>query len=941
MKLRSIYKRLLSLALTLAMLISMIPAQAINLGFYPENDPTDRPMRSIARAYDNNNFNAEAAFKNLQMYSASDHRPISTFYCMDVQNYFHTPTALSYGEDNEWMLLSYTMELSQYINLVLYELDLDAPEADYHVTEGNEAYINGVASFMYGEDAATPEPFLGERLGYLHGVRITSNVQENADGTASRIEVSPQELNEKIQKVILDDLSDDDLTRTTMKNEYIYGYKGQTLVDKLTEAAILSGEDIPTPTRADTPEADAPEEASQQPKEEEPPAAESEEPEEEPTPAESETSDDVSTPAEEDPAPADDPEPLLLGALPDVVNEIVENRDAAEIEEDTADEPEIGEDVPTGEQTAAPIPEASDEETNLPEEPADEPEPDAAAPAEEFPTEEPEEEPAEEEPEDIEEPYVISPKEMPQDNDVIQNYFMWQGEIEDENGNISFFDFATDNYIIVVEPISPATAKYNNFLGFQNDAERLPTDGTLWQIEFPELAFEYPADPVDLLTGSFSWNYTDFSLYGKDDLDFIRYYESRDAERDHGFGYGWTTNFTYELEETTLYARVTFPQGKDIYFDRYYDGSWRAKGGSVFTLEQDGTGYVLTNRDGTVYTFDGDGCIQEIVNLDGSAYRFSYAGDQLKSVSNESGEFTFDWSDGHVTCVTDSAGRSISLDYSGDQLASVENPDADSLRYDYDENNCLTSIEDFNGELYLENEYDSHRRIVSQYVVDQGNFTFTYDADEHRNTCEGENGYLLSVVYDELGRVIESTDNYGTKEYTYNHLHQRTSETDREGNKTSYSHDAAGNIDGITYADGTSESLTYNEMNLPVRIVARDGGVTRYAYNSLGQPTEITDPEGNTRAYTYDGMGNLTSYTDALGETTVYTYDGAGNMTSATDALGNTTRYKYDEQGRLTEITAANGAVTAYAYTTAGKLVKVTDAAGSVQEYVVNGNGFN
>lgn len=38
-------------------------------------------------------------------------------------------------------------------------------------------------------------------------------------------------------------------------------------------------------------------------------------------------------------------------------------------------------------------------------------------------------------------------------------------------------------------------------------------------------------DPVDLLSGSFTWNYRDLALYGKDDLEFTRYYESAHAEK--------------------------------------------------------------------------------------------------------------------------------------------------------------------------------------------------------------------------------------------------------------------------------------------------------------------------------------------------------------------------------------------------------------------------
>ena len=44
--------------------------------------------------------------------------------------------------------------------------------------------------------------------------------------------------------------------------------------------------------------------------------------------------------------------------------------------------------------------------------------------------------------------------------------------------------------------------------------------------EYPSDYFEYPGDPVNLLSGSMMWEYTDFALYGRDDLEFTRYYSS-------------------------------------------------------------------------------------------------------------------------------------------------------------------------------------------------------------------------------------------------------------------------------------------------------------------------------------------------------------------------------------------------------------------------------
>ena len=66
--------------------------------------------------------------------------------------------------------------------------------------------------------------------------------------------------------------------------------------------------------------------------------------------------------------------------------------------------------------------------------------------------------------------------------------------------------------------------------------------------------YGWTVDPVDLLTGSFKWEYQDLALYGKDDLPFIRYYNSSDFEDDHGLGLGWSSNYTAFLDIENLFV---------------------------------------------------------------------------------------------------------------------------------------------------------------------------------------------------------------------------------------------------------------------------------------------------------------------------------------------------------------------------------------------------
>lgn len=142
---------------------------------------------------------------------------------------------------------------------------------------------------------------------------------------------------------------------------------------------------------------------------------------------------------------------------------------------------------------------------------------------------------------------------------------------------------------------------YNTFISFVVDPTIPPEIGLEQILEmFPELVEVLGGDPVNLLTGSFDWEYTDTALYGEYDLEFIRHYQSARAHKNTGLGYGWSHNFNVALDVSGMTARITLPSGNEIYFERGSDGGFYGAPGSAFTFEWDGNSYQLINRDGTV-----------------------------------------------------------------------------------------------------------------------------------------------------------------------------------------------------------------------------------------------------------------------------------------------------------------------------------------------------
>ena len=130
----------------------------------------------------------------------------------------------------------------------------------------------------------------------------------------------------------------------------------------------------------------------------------------------------------------------------------------------------------------------------------------------------------------------------------------------------------------------------------------------------------------------------------------------------------------------------------------------------------------------------------------------------------------------------------------------------------------------------------------------------------------GQESALCRYAYDEKGRLL--------------------SETDGEGNKTSYLYDEdSASPKTTTYADGTVLHCTYSETGRKLK--EEDGAVSfTYGYNPGGYRTFIRDGEGNETRYHYDGMGrHVSTYTPK----------------QLKEGEGKRTRYRYDFLERLVE----------------------------------------
>jgi YD repeat-containing protein len=405
-------------------------------------------------------------------------------------------------------------------------------------------------------------------------------------------------------------------------------------------------------------------------------------------------------------------------------------------------------------------------------------------------------------------------------------------------------------------------------------------------------------DPVSLISGNFFWDHVDISLSGAQKLEFMRHYNSLDDSGGE-MGVGWRHNYMYTIEKSLLFATLTLPNGYSLLYKIMGDGSYIGPEGRDYYLESYGDGYLMTDQAQTKYIFDSDGFVLSIEDIGGRLTAIERNGVEIISISNSCGEFWFTYENGKIVKITDNTGRSIHYSYNGDKLISYKNINGDSIDFVYGERG-LTEISDFNGNTYLKNTYDDDRRVISQFIMDQGVTQYSYDTLNRVSTIKLPDGAERKYYYDYADDLLVMEDAKGKVRYEYEN--GRISKTiDRLDNETRYSYDEFGNTTCIEYPDKKTELFEYNSLNLVTKMTQRDNTTIEANYDSSGNITQLINARGKTYEFTYDGEGNRLSEKDPLGNYTFYTYDKKGNILSKEDPLHNFNYYEYNEQGFITK----------------------------------------
>ncbi|WP_236622194.1 RHS repeat-associated core domain-containing protein [Novipirellula maiorica] len=308
----------------------------------------------------------------------------------------------------------------------------------------------------------------------------------------------------------------------------------------------------------------------------------------------------------------------------------------------------------------------------------------------------------------------------------------------------------------------------------------------------------------------------------------------------------------------------------------------------------------------------------------------------------------YDSVSGRLISLVDADGNPASLDYDIEGLKVTSTSSSGSTEVSVDNfGNPIRSVDE-QGNIMLTEYADPQKGLPSKVtrvvgdpdtpaevaagIGDDLTTRYSYNQWGQKTSETDPRGNTTSTIYDSQGYPRQEIDVFGNAT-TYSFWEgQLYGTSDADGNSTSFSYDAFGNVSGMTQSNpaaGTSTS-------------------TSFVYNTYGDLVSTTDADNNTRTIAYDNLGRQTGtsfvWNDPLGIlpnqtlTTSVNMGPDGNVDSSTDAQGQTSITLYDALGRAYQQIDANGRVSETVYDKRGLAIETrsegVDELGNVVQMV-------
>jgi RHS repeat-associated protein len=427
------------------------------------------------------------------------------------------------------------------------------------------------------------------------------------------------------------------------------------------------------------------------------------------------------------------------------------------------------------------------------------------------------------------------------------------------------------------------------------------------------------------------------------------------------------------------------------------------------------TGWTLTTSRDEVETYNIEGQLLSIRNRAGITHSLSYNGEgYLTSVTHSfGGQLTFGYnSSGRLATMTAPGGSQYTYVYNSQgNLTSLTYPDSSARTYHYENtswNHALTGITDESAVRFSTYAYGTTGKASqTQHAGEVNRFIFayptstttvvtdpmntartwthasilgsarasaisqfcptcnsaskakTFDANANIATRTDFNNVVTQFTYD-MTRNLETsrTEAYDTARARtistmWNSAYRLPVQIDEPGRRTTYTHDANGNVLSKSVTDlATSTARTWSYSYSTVgQLLTEDGprsdvaDITTYTYYTCttgfqcGQLQTVTNAAGHVTTYgSYDAHGQPLSITDPNSVVTTLTYDARQRLKTRT-AAAETTSFDYWPTGLLKKVTQPDGSFLSYSYDAAHRLMGIADSEGNRIAYTLDNVG--
>jgi len=360
-----------------------------------------------------------------------------------------------------------------------------------------------------------------------------------------------------------------------------------------------------------------------------------------------------------------------------------------------------------------------------------------------------------------------------------------------------------------------------------------------------------------------------------------------------------TQTYQAEYDGFDRMVGINDPMGNTIAYE--YDNNFNVTRTSVFgPYEEDTTGDDTLNSVTLMDTISEHDARDRLEFQKVQVYDYNYGGSiGIGSVSEQVIEYKYNNDDSIRKLLIPTSSGSPNL-----------------IEYFYDTASRLESIIDSDGNGML-NSYDVDSNLISELRTDTASdglgtqevfkTEYQYDAiDRAIKIIQDPQNLALETVlaYDSRSNVVKQTDPRGNfTDIKYDGMN-RVIETSVAMTDT-----GDGNGSQINGADGTIKTMkTYDDSSRLVSETDDNGNATTYEYDALNRIARVVMPDGEDYKTTYDQNGNVSTYTDARDVVITQQYDLNNRLVSralsGTIVPGTTSEsYKYDGLGRLIEAT--------------------------------------